>query len=160
MAASKIRELLQMEKSLSRCKALRLARKIRPVMSGVSAEKLKLSLNGKPEGKKFWIGGGSIFYTSYTDCFVPIMPAESLNVVTEIVTYHECASCGSITPSVYEVLAQIPEHLRNIVTAFELYADANSWYDVYDSELDRHKLNCILYRGEIPDAVATKRVMW
>lgn len=159
-AQYKIGQLNQMEDNLSQCKALRLAKKIRPVMSGISADKLKFSLQGKPDGEKFWVGGGGIFCTSYIKCSVPLAKAENLEKVTEIITYHECASCGSIAPSVYEVLAQIPESLRNVVTAFELYADAASWFDVYNAELDRHVLNCILYRGEVPAKVASRSVLW
>ena len=160
LARYKIDQLNRMEDNLPQGKALRLAKKIRPIMSGRSDDKLNLSLQGKPEGEKFWVGGGGIFCTSYIKCAVPLVKAENLEKVTEIVTYHGCASCGSIAPSVYEVLAQIPESLRNVVTAFELYADATSWFDVYNAELDRHVLNCILYRGEVPAKVASRSVLW
>ena len=160
LARYKIAQLNRMENNLPRSKALRLAKRIRPIMSAVSIDKLRLGLHGKPDGTKFWVEGGGIFYTSYIKCAVPLAKAENLEKVTEIVTYHECASCGNIVPSVYEVLAQIPESLRNVVTAFELYADATSWFDVYNAELDRHVLNCILYRGEVPAKVASRSVLW
>lgn len=156
----KIAQLNRMENNLPRSKALRLAKRIRPIMSAASIDKLRLGLHGKPDGTKFWVEGGGIFYTSYIKCAVPLAKAENLEKVTEIVTYHGCASCGNIVPSVYEVLAQIPENLRDTVTAFELYADADSCFDVYNSELDRHVLNCILYRGDVPLNVALKPVMW
>lgn len=159
-ARYKIDQLNQMEDNLPQGKALRLAKKIRPVISGASADKLNLSLQGKPDGEKFWVGGGGIFCTSYIKRCVPLAKAENLEKVTEIITYHGCASCGSIAPSVYEVLAQIPESLRNVVTAFELYADADSWFDIYNAELDRHVLNCILYRGAIPNSVAKRQIFW
>lgn len=160
LARYKIEQLNRMEDNLPQGKALRLAKKIRPIMSGASADKLNFSLHGKPDGEKFWVGGGGIFCTSYIKRNVALAKAENLEKVTEIVTYHGCASCGSIAPSVYEVLAQIPKSLRNVVTAFELYADADSWFDIYNAELDRHVLNCILYRGTIPNSVASRQILW
>lgn len=156
----KIAQLSRMENNLSRSKALRLAKRIRPVISGASADELKFSIKGKPEGTKFWVAGGDIFHGSYANRVVPIMPAEHLNKVTEIITYHGCSSCGCVAPSVYEVLSQIPDSLRNVVTAFELYANVSSWSEIYNAELDRHVLNCILYRGNVPAKVAKQQIFW
>lgn len=160
LIARKLSELNKMEDNLPQELAMKLAKKIRPVISGASADELKFSIKGKPEGTKFWVAGGDIFHGSYANRVVPIMPAEHLNKVTEIITYHGCSSCGRVVPSVYEVLSQIPDSLRNVVTAFELYANVSSWSEIYNAELDRHVLNCILYRGNVPAKVAKQQIFW
>ena len=49
----KIAQLSRMENNLSRSKALRLAKRIRPIMSAASIDKLRLGLHGKPDGTNF-----------------------------------------------------------------------------------------------------------
>lgn len=159
-AADRLRILSGMEKNLPYTQAMTLARRIRPIISGDDPEDLSLSVKGKPSGQKFWVKSSKIRNGSYLLPIRVIAPAKGLKLIGEIDTYHECSACGSFRPSVFEVLYQIPEELRERVTAFELYAEDSCWLNIYDAETDRQKLKCLLYEGAMPERIKKLPLTW
>ena len=177
----KVREILlkklqleQQEVNLPQPEALTLARRIRPIISvrneaAISSDEpeneYSLPINGKPYGKKYWIDGLKIRTQSYVlgnhlSKKQLLCPAHKLTPITEIETYHRCGYWAFLKPSVYEVLYQIPEVLRDKVCAFELYADSENGLSLYDMDLGRHRLHCILYQGEMPFIVSCRKIEW
>lgn len=149
-----------LEKQLPKEKALELAKRIRPVAS--KDENGRLSIYNEPKPLKYWLDGGKIYNQSYT--FIAnnevYAKTSSLKPIAKITTYHRCGYPLFIKPSVYEVLYQIPEELRDKVVAFELYASSPYVWDVYNDDLERHALTCILYTGKMPKKVKDKPVEW
>ena len=163
--ATQLRVILEkMEKNLPKEKALKLAKRIRPVMTQFQDENLCFALKAKTTGDKYWVDGGKIYNQSYTflgfDKKHFYEKAENLTKVATITTYHECSYPVFLKPSVYEVLYQIPQELLDEVVAFELFADSCFVNDIYDSNLNRHRLVCVLYSGTMPKSVADKEIIW
>lgn len=170
-------QLEQQEKSLPRKEGILLAQRIRPVMSKENGKNIpfpthlvtvlneyRLPLGWKPSGEKSWVSGQNIFTESYVCASLPqeqrlLAPAKGLVPIAEIDTYHNCMCWQCITPTVYEVLYQIPEVLRGKATAFELYAETDILSIVYDDYLRRHKLRCILYEGSMPQKVFNSQII-
>ena len=140
--------------------ALELAKRIRPVMS--MDENGKFSVATTPNDSKYWVDGCKIFNQSYTFKAGETVyeKAEQLTQIATIKTYHTCGHPLLLKPSVYEVLYQIPAELLDKVVAFELYAPELSAYDLYDDNLERHVLTCVLYTGNIPQSVKEKTIEW
>ena len=71
--------------------------------------------------------------------------SNALKLLDAIVTYHHCQYHACVKPRVFEVLAQIPEHLRKTVTAFEVLVE-NGVLDCVDYPgLYGHKTVTLLY---------------
>ena len=153
-------DLCLKEGKLSKERALSLAHKIRPVMSKTDAEQIEFCYGQLPRGEKFWVDTGGIYFRSYPFENMPITRAEGLQLIGEITTYHHGGIDNSLKPSVFEVLYQIPEELRERVTAFELYAEDSCWLNIYDAETDRQKLKCLLYEGAMPERIKKLPLTW
>ena len=108
------------------------------------------------------MAGGKIYNQSYT--FINNNEVygrtSSLKPIAKIITYHRCGYPMFVKPSVYEVLYQIPEELRDKVVAFELYVSSPYVWDVYNEDLDRHAVTCILYTGTLPRKVREQPIEW
>ena len=153
-------QLEYLERQLPQEKALELAKRIRPVAS--KDEEGRLSIYNTPKPLKYWMDGGKIYNQSYTfiNNHEVYGKTSNLKQIAKITTYHRCGYPLFIKPSVYEVLYQIPEELRDQVVAFELYASSTYVWDVYNEELGRHALTCILYTGNMPKKVQQQPVEW
>ena len=152
-----------MERNLPKEEALMLAKRIRPVMTRTANGKFKMLLvDKKLDGDKHWVDGGKIYNQSYTfnDLRQIYDKAENLTEVATINTYHRCGYPALLKPSVYEVLYQIPQDLLDKVVAFELFSPSNYMNDIYDSNIDRHRLVCVLYSGTMPKSVTDKEIVW
>ena len=149
-----------LEKQLTQEKAVELAQRIRPVMS--KDENGRLSLFNEPKHPKYWVDGRKIYNESYTFASDKEVYAKTdkLVQIAKIITYHKCGYPLFVKPSVYEVLYQIPPELLDKVVAFELYAPSASAYDVYNDDVGRHALTCILYAGKMPKKVRQKPIRW
>lgn len=159
----KLLKLETMEKNLPKEKALEMAKRIRPVMTQNECGCIELLMEGAcPDGVKHWVEGNKIYNQSYvfSDFRLLYGRAENLKKIATIKTYHKLGFCGLLKPSAYEVLYQIPKRYRNKVVAFELYAPADTMEKLYDADLKRHVLTCVLYSGTIPQSVAEKEVIW
>ncbi|MBE6450543.1 MAG: hypothetical protein IJF12_02135 [Alphaproteobacteria bacterium] len=147
--------ILKTENCLSKDEALALAKQIRPVVSS----DIHIEV-GKPRGNKVWLVGSRIYDESYiynteNDDYTL---ANDLVELAEITTYHQCHHQKVLRPTIYEVLCQIPQELRDKAVAFELYVEKAG--DVYNYPLDRHILKCVLYTGKQPDKIANCEVCW
>lgn len=149
-----------LEKKLTKENALELAKRIRPVMS--MDESGKFSISNDPENPKYWVSGCKIYGQSYTFAAGEKVygKAEKLEPVAKITTYHVAGHPLFLKPSVYEVLYQIPTELVDKTVAFELYAPSSSVYDIYNDEIGRHALTCILYTGEMPEHIKDEPIEW
>ena len=147
--------LLKTEDSLVKEDALIWGHRIYPIMT----DSLKIGL-GKPSGDKFWIEGFRIYHESFVHTAPTniYLPATDLHEISEITTYHHCMHQNLLTPTIYEVLCQIPKDLRHDVCAFELYAQSPE--EVYSYPLDRHILKCVLYSGKLPKEIVDSPVFW
>lgn len=82
--------------------------------------------------------------------------------VAEFTCYHKCEYQGQLMPTAYEVLTQIPDSIPlDHVDAFELSFDSDEIFSVYDSVLNRHVSNVILYsvKGGLPTRVKTQDII-
>lgn len=152
-----------MERKLPKAKALKLAKRIRPIMTLNSNGDFNMLLgSNNPDEEKYWVEGNKIYNQSYTFSGLrqTYEKAENLTEIATINTYHKCGCPVFVKPSVYEVLYQIPQELLDKVVAFELFSPSNSVNDIYDSNIDRHKLVCVLYAGEMPQSVAEQEIIW
>lgn len=153
--------LEDLERALPQTKAMRLAERIRPVMSYYQGKLQMFFPNGLPDCQKCWMDGGKIFFESYTcNDRIPLAEAVNLQRIAVIDTYHRSPCYGKLCPSVYEVLYQIPAEFLDQTVAFELYYTQSNGFEVYDRCLRRHKLKCVLYSGEIPPEIARKKIKW
>lgn len=152
---SQFRHILTTEDCLAKDKAMFFARRIYPVMT----DTLKIEV-GKPKGNKFWIEGCRVYHESFVHTAPTniYLPATDLHEIAEITTYHRCCHQKLLTPTIYEVLCQIPKELRHDVCAFELYAQSPE--EVYSYPLDRHILKCVLYSGKLPLELINYEVYW
>ena len=152
---SQFRHVLTTEDCLAKDKAMFFARRIYPVM----ADTLKIEV-GKPQGDKFWIDGCRVYHESFVHTAPTniYLPATNLHEIAEITTYHRCSHQKLLSPTIYEVLCQIPKEQLQEVSAFELYVQSPE--EVYSYPLDRHILKCVLYAGKLPPELVNSEVYW
>lgn len=91
--------------------------------------------------------GDEYFKHSFNFARIPIDKVEpgTLTVIDTVLTYHTCGYHAMAKPSIAEVFAQIPEHLLEHVTAFEVRAGDDSTEYVDRENFYGHRFVTILY---------------
>ena len=155
------KKLLKKEENLPKEEAIKMARRIRPILRLTEDQMhVGIMLNGRRHSRRYWVKSRNIYDQCFSYKAEPYAAVYGLKEVTTIETWHKSPNSSLLRPSVYEVLYQIPEDLRDKVVAFELYSEKASICELWSSVLRRHRLKCVLYTGKMPKEVQKKRIYW
>lgn len=95
----------------------KIATRIRPVVGFMTARDGTLQPND--DGPLYYIKPVDLFKTSFLASPIPETPAENLELLQSITTFHTYGYVLCFKPSIAEVIARIPSDLIDRVVAFE-----------------------------------------
>lgn len=138
--------LCQLEKNIDKDEMIALAKRIKPIIRDEN-------------GYLHWIEYSNIKNSFLWNRYF-LAPADNLTIVAEMTTYHDFAYHGLVRPSALEILSQLPDNLKNRVTAYEVILPCSNVYAFTDFLLNRHILKTVFYSGDMPEVVACQPVIY
>lgn len=152
-------KLEQQKQAMSQEQIMAYAAKIRPVLFGSSGE---VGICPKENDKElYWLKSTPIATTSCTFKPEVIAKAEGLKEIGRIVSYHSYGGYyGFLRPSADEAIYQCPKEILDKACAFAFMTPTTEIRDIYNSNLDLHKLTTVYFEGTVPPEIANDPIKW
>lgn len=152
-------KLEQQKRAMSQEQIMAYAAKIRPVLFGSNGE---AGICPKENDKElYWLKSTPIATTSCTFKPQVIAKAEGLKEIGRIVSYHSYGGYYIfLRPSADEAIYQCPKEILDKACAFAFMTPTTEIRDIYNSNLDLHKLTTVYFEGTVPPEIANDPIKW